>query len=80
MNARLSMIVAGGLVLFGLIALAGVIVLPVVGADVPGVLENLASGALGALAALLARVGGDEPQDVRITNRPAEAVPVEETS
>lgn len=78
MNARLSLIVAGGLVLFGLIALAGVIVLPVVGAEVPGVLENLASGALGALAALLARVGGDEPQKVQVTNQPHEAVPVED--
>lgn len=80
MNARLSLIVAGGLVLFGLIALTGVIVLPAVGVEVPGVLENLASGALGALAALLARVG-DDTQDVRVTNRgPAEAVPTEDAS
>ena len=79
MNARLSLIVAGGLVLFGLIALAGVIVLPATGTEVPGVLENLASGALGALAALLARVGGDEPQKVQVTNRGAsEAVPTED--
>lgn len=75
-NSRLSMIVAGGLVLFGLIALGGVILLPATGHEVPGVLENLASGALGALAALLARVGGTE--DVRVVNHPGEAVPVEE--
>lgn len=69
MSARLSTLVAGGLLLFGLTALVGIIVLPIVGAEVPGVLENLASGALGAFAALLARVGGDV-QDVQVVNQP----------
>lgn len=74
MNARLQVLVAGGLVLFGLLALAGVIALSATGNDVPGVLENLASGALGALAALLARVG-ITTDDVRVVNDHTDPVP-----
>lgn len=62
--------------------LGGVLVIAVISIAVlagydkptPGVLENLASGALGALAALLARVGAD---DVRVVNPPDQPVPVE---
>lgn len=75
MNSRLSVLVAGGLLLFGLVALIGIIILPILGAEVPGVLENLASGALGAFAALLARVGGADA--VRVVNTSAEPVPVD---
>lgn len=76
MNAKLSTLVAGGLLLFGLVALVGIIALAALGQQVPGVLENLASGALGAFAALLARVGGDV-QSVEVVNRREDAVPVD---
>ncbi len=74
---RLSGIVAGGLVGILLLSVTGIIVLTGFDKTSPDVLDNLASGALGALAALLARVGS-EPQAVEVVNRgPAEAVPVE---
>jgi len=76
MSNRLSTLVAGGLLLFGLVALVGIVVLAALDTPVPGVLENLAAGALGAFSALLARVGGDT-QDVQVVNSPARPVPVE---
>lgn len=61
----------GGVLLLSVVAVA---VLAGLDRPVPGIIENLASGALGALAALLARVGTD---DVRVVNSgPGEAVPV----
>ena len=62
------------------LAVVGIAVLAGLDKAIPGILENVAVGCLTGLAGLLARGPSDEPQDVRITNRPAEAVPVEETS
>lgn len=75
MNSRLSAIVAGSLAGVLLLCVAAIAVLAGMDKNSPGVLENLAAGALGALAALLARVGGTE--DVRVVNDPHEAVPVD---
>lgn len=75
--SRLSTIVAGGLVGILLLTVTGIIVLAGLDKPSPSVLDNLASGALGALAALLARVG-TEPQAVQVVNDgPGEAVPVD---
>jgi hypothetical protein len=75
-NARLSTIVAG--CLGGVLVLSVLSIAVLAGLDkaTPGVLENLAAGALGALAALLARVGGDT-QAVEVVNPPQRPVPVE---
>lgn len=75
MSARLGAIVAGclgGVLLLCVVAIAG---LAGVDKTVPGILENLASGALGALAALLARVGGAD--EVKVVNPPHQPVPVD---
>lgn len=76
MNARLSTIVAGCLGGVLLLAVVSIAVLAGFERSVPGVLENLAAGALGALAALLARVGGDT-QPVEVVNPASRPVPVE---
>jgi hypothetical protein len=75
-TARLQVLVAGGLV--GTLVLSVVSIALLAGLDrtVPGVLENLAAGALGALAALLARVGSD-PERVEVVNQPHQPVPVD---
>lgn len=75
MNSRLSAIVAGSLAGVLILCVAAIAVLAGLDKSSPGVLENLAAGALGALAALLARVGGTE--DVRVVNAAHEAVPVD---
>lgn len=74
MSGRLSAIVAGSLAGVLLLCVAAIAVLAGLDTPVPGVLENLAAGALGALAALLARVGGDV-QPVEVVNRQDEPVP-----
>lgn len=78
MNAKLGTIVAAGLAGVLLLCVVSIAVLAGLDKSSPGVLENLAAGALGALAALLARVGS-EVQPVQVVNRgPDEAVPVDE--
>lgn len=77
MTARLSSLVAGGLVGVLLLSVVAIALLAGLELPVPGVLENLAAGSLGALGALLARVGSDEPERVVVTNTAAEAVPVD---
>lgn len=49
------------------------------GKDVPGILENLAVGALTGIGGLLARSpGAEEAQDVRVVNTVVDAVPTEQ--
>lgn len=78
MSARLSTLVAGGLVGVLVLSVLALSVLAGLDKPVPGVLENLAAGALGALGALLARVGG-ETERVEVVNTAARPVPVEPT-
>lgn len=78
MSGRLSVLVAGGLVGVLLLSVVSLSVLAGLDKPVPGVLENLAAGALGALAALLARVGG-EAERVEVVNTTDQPVPVERT-
>lgn len=75
MSGRLSAIVAGSLAGVLLLCVLAIAVLAGLDKSAPSVLENLAAGALGALAALLARVGGDT-QDVNVVNRADSPVPV----
>ena len=56
----------------------GIAVLAGIDKAIPGILENVAVGCLTGLAGLLARGPSDEPQQVVVTNRPDEAVPVED--
>lgn len=75
MSGKLSAIVAGSLAGVLLLCVAAIAVLAGLDKATPGVLENLAAGALGALAALLARVGGDT-QSVEVVNSASQPVPV----
>lgn len=75
MSGRLGAIVAGCLGGVLILCVAAIAVLAGLDKSAPGVLENLAAGSLGALAALLARVGGAD--EVRVVNRPDQPVPVE---
>lgn len=76
MSGRLSAIVAGALAAVLLLCVGSIAVLAGLDKAAPSVLENLAAGALGALAALLARVGGDT-QDVQVVNATDRPVPVD---
>lgn len=77
MSGKLSAIVAGSLAGVLLLCVAAIAILAGLDKTSPGVLENLAAGALGALAALLARVGGDT-QPVEVVNPAARPVQVED--
>ena len=74
MSGRLGAIVASALAAVLVLCVCGFIGLALAEVPVPSVLENLASGALGALAALLARVG--DRDEVVVSNRRDEPVPV----
>lgn len=69
-TVRLVIIGLAGTLILGVV---GIIVLAVLERAIPDVLSNLMAGALGALAALLARTGGDE---VRVVNDAEDPVPV----
>lgn len=60
------------------VTVVGIAVLAGLDKGVPGILENIAVGCLTGLAGLLARGPSDEPQQVVVTNRADEAVPVED--
>ncbi len=77
MSGRLSTIVAGSLAGVLILCVTAIAVLAGLEREAPSVLENLAAGALGALAALLARVGSGEPEPVTVVNTPAQPVPVD---
>jgi len=71
-NASTFRLVAGGLVLVLIAAVAGIIVLAALHDATPTILENLATGALTALAALLVSPHGDEPTPVTISDEPVQ--------
>ena len=79
MSSRLSTIVAGCLGGVLLLSVLSIAILAGMDKTTPGVLENLAAGALGALAALLARVGG-EVQPVTVQQPVGQPVPTVEVS
>jgi hypothetical protein len=63
--------VAFGLVGTLLLCVIGIVVLAALGITIPDTLTNIAIGALGAVAGLLARTGSD-PQPVEVVNEPVE--------
>lgn len=69
-NASTFRLVAGGLVLMLVMLVAAISVLAGLHDDIPTILENLATGALTALAALLVSPHSDEPTPVSVVDQP----------
>lgn len=70
-------LVIGVLGFLALTVVIGAIVLVMGDKDMPEALIAMGSVAVGAVAGILSRTGGDTPQPVQVMNAPADPVPVD---
>jgi hypothetical protein len=79
-DRKVVLAIVGTLGAAALVALVGMVLLAWTGKPQPDGLVPIATGALGALAALLAstRTTSEQPQPVQVANEPGDPVPVAE--